>query len=213
VIVTKAKAAETIRPALETRLRMAGIEPQLAPLPAPDMRVSDPKKRAKLHAKAIRNVQHGNASAMAKALDAAKSPWFGCTAGRAIATVPALRRALAGDADVPTLWDAIQRIRGIYQRYLNAIGAPSPYASGMNLELLPEDFGTDGVEVDVGEWDGRTEEERVKAATAAMMHVEGVLGRAGEGVLVEVKAVVLRDERVRHMDRLIVGLAAVVKEA
>ena len=36
---------------------------------------------------------------------------------------------------------------------------------------------------------------------------------AGAGVLAEVKAVVLRDERVRYLDRLVLGLAAVAREA
>lgn len=210
--MSKAKAAETIRPALEVRLRLSGTMPALADIPEPDMRIGDPKKRAKAHAKALRNVQHGNAAAMAKALDAARAPWNGCPAGRAIATsVPALKAVLP-DMDVPTLWDAIQRVRSVYARWYQAIGAPDPNPHGMNLELLPEEFGSDGVEVDGG-WDDRTEEERVKAATAAMMYLEGVLGRAGYGVAVEVKAVVLRDEAVRHVDRLIVGLAAVAREA
>jgi hypothetical protein len=210
--MTKAKAAETIRPALETRIRIAGIAPNQTPIPEPDMRIPDPKKRLKSYAKIARNIDAANKAAMSKALDTAKSPWYGCPAGRAIAKVPALALALKDVPNVPTLWQAIQRVRGVYQRYLNAIGAPSPNAAGMNLELLPEEFGTDGVEVDSG-WDWRPEEERVKAATDAMMHMDGVLGRAGYGVLAEVKAVVLRDQAVRRIDRLIVGLAAVVKDA
>lgn len=210
--MSKTKAAETIRPALETRLRMAGMAPVPKPVPEPDQRIKDPKKRGKAHAKAAIAVQHANAHAMAKALDAAKSPWFGCPAGRAIATVPSLSLALKDVPDVPTLWEAVQRVRNVYTRYLAAIGAPNPNPAGMNMELMPEEFGSDGVEVDAG-WDDRTEEERVKAATSAMMHMEGVLGRAGEGVLAEVKAVVLRDQAVRRIDRLIVGLAAVAKDA
>ena len=81
----------------------------------------------------------------------------------------------------------------------------------MDLELLPEEFGSDGVQVDGG-WDDRSERERVDAATNAMMHMERVLGMAGYGVSVEVKAVVLRDEQCRHVDRLIAGLAAVARE-
>lgn len=205
------KPAETIRPALDTRLRLAGREPKLAPKPEPDMRITDPKKRAKALAKAERQVEHANAAATAKALREIAAPWFGCPAGRAIASAPALKSDLAG-MDVPTLWDACQRVRAVYARYLAAIAAPSPYAAGMNLELMPEEFGSDGVEVDGG-WDARTEDERVKDATRAMMHLDQVLGMAGEGVLAEVKAVVLRDEAVRHLDRLIVGLAAVARHA
>ena len=211
--VSKTKAAETLRLPLETRLRLAGKFPEIVPMPEPDMRIADEKKRMKAFAKAARSVDHANKSAMSKALDTARAPWFGCSAGRAISQTPAIRLALADKAlDVQTLWDAVQRVRAIYARYWHAIGAPSPYARGMNLELMPEEFGSDGVEVEGG-WDDRTEEERVKAATDAMMHLEGVLGMAGYGVASEVKAVVLGDQTVKHLDRLLAGLAAVVREA
>lgn len=212
-MTNKTKAAETLRLPLETRLRLAGQFPEPIPEPEPDLRIADPKKRMKAFAKAARNVEHANKSAMSKALDAARAPWFGCNAGRAISQAPALRLVLADKTlDVPTLWDAVQRVRSIYTRYWHAIGAPSPYPSGMNLELLPEEFGSDGVEVEGG-WDDRTEEERVKAATDAMMHLEGVLGMAGYGVAAEVKSVVLGDQPVKHLARLLAGLAAVAREA
>lgn len=210
--MSKAESAETIRPALDVRLKVAGTMPAQLPTPEPDMRIADPKKRAKAYAKALRNVEHANTAAMARALDTARAPWFGCPAGRAIATVPRLKIAVADAPDVPTLWDAVQRIRAVYARYLHAIGAPDPNPHGMDLELMPEEFGSDGVEVDGG-WDDRTEEERVKDATRAMMHMEGVLGSAGEGVLAEVKAVVLRDQQVRRIDRLIAGLVVVANGA
>ncbi|MFO1144673.1 MAG: hypothetical protein U1E59_20315 [Amaricoccus sp.] len=211
--MSQTKAAETMRPALVRRARFAGTLPEEIPAPEPDMRITDPKKRAKAFAKASRNIEHANNAAMSKALASARDPWFGCAAGRAIATTPDLRRILADRSlDVPTLWDTIQRIRGVYARYWHAIGAPSPYAAGMNLELLPEEFGSDGVEID-GDWDDRSEEEKVRSATGAMMHMEGVLGRAGNGVASEVKSVVLGDEPVRHMARFLAGLAAVAKEA
>jgi hypothetical protein len=198
----KLSKAETIRPALEVRLRLAGTAPAQAPLPEPDMKISDPKRRAKAFVKAARNVDHANKAAMAKALDEAKWEGMGCVAGRAIVRHPSRQE----------LFSAVKRIWKVEANWLAAIGAPSPHPQGMNLDLMPEEFGSDGVEV-FGGWDGRTEEERVKAATAAMMHLEGVLGRAGYGVLAEVKAVVLRDQAVRRIDRLIIGLAAVVKDA
>lgn len=135
---------------------------------------------------------------------AMKATCYGSNAGRAIA---------AAGCDIPAMMQAIQRVHEVYSRYISAIEAPSPYPKGMNLELAPEEFGSDGVEVDLGGWDGRTEEERVKGAMAAMMHMDAVLGRAGYGVAHEVKAVVLRDERVRFLDRLIAGLVAVGKDA
>lgn len=47
----------------------------------------------------------------------------------------------------------------------------------------------------------------MKDATRAMMHLEGVLGRAGYGVAAEVKSVVLGDALVRSLPRLLAGLA------
>lgn len=140
-----------------------------------------------------------------QATAAARDQWQGCLAGRVMA-------AFTPPDDRPAMWGAIQRVRAVHRSYLAAICAPSPYAAGMRIELRPDPFGTDGVEVD-GDWDDRTDEERVKDAAAAMMHLEGVLGRAGSGVLAEVKAVVLRDESSRRPDRLIVGLRAVAAEA
>lgn len=210
--MSRTKDAEGFRAAMDARLRVAGMTPKPIPIPEPDMRIADPRQRQKKHAKAALSVKHANDAALAKARDTARAQWFGCPAGRAIARLPEVRRAVQDAPDVPTLWEAICRVRATYERYRSAIDAPSLHARGMNLELLPEEFGSDGVEVS-GEWDGRTEEERVKAATAAMMHLEAVLGMAGYGVAVEVKRVVLRDEPVKYLDRLILGLAAVAKDA
>lgn len=132
----------------------------------------------------------------------AAEPHMGCHAGRAI----------DGHKDRPRLWEAIKRVRAVYAAWWRAIGAPPPYPKGMNMAVLPDDWGSDGVEVH--RHDTRTEEERVRGATNAMMHLEGVLGCAGEGVASEVKRVVLAtDEPVRSPERLIKGLAAVVDGA
>jgi len=207
--VSKTKAAEVLCPAMDARLRTTGATPTLIPKPEPDMKIPDLKKRAKAHAKALRNVEHANLSTLARARASVNEPWFGCPAGRAAAV--GLASMKPADLDMPMLWEAIQRVRAVYSRYWQAIGAPSPNPRGMDLELLPEEFGSDGVQVDGG-WDDRSERERVEAATNAMMHMERVLGMAGYGVSVEVKAVVLRDEQCRHVDRLIAGLAAVARE-
>lgn len=201
--MSKTKSAETLRPALEVRLRVAGIEPPVIPDPQPDMRIADPRRREKALAKARLSVEHANKSAMSRALEGARAPWFGCNAGRSIAA--------AEGADTAALWDACQRVRSVYANWRASIMAPDPHPSGMNLELLPEEFGTHGVEVDGG-WDDRTEEERVKDAARAMMHMEGVLGRAGYGVASEVKSVVVEDRPVKHPDRLIAGLKAVAAD-
>jgi hypothetical protein len=122
---------------------------------------------------------------------------LGCNAGRAI----------DAHGQRPELWAAIKAIRAVYARYWQAIGAPPPYAKVALLTYLPEPFGSD--DVDVSTWDDRTEVERVKAATAAMMRMEQALGMAGEGVRAEIKGVVLMDEPVRSVARLLAGLKAV----
>jgi len=209
--LTRRQILENQQVTLDARLRLAGMMPEPPAIPEPDMRISDPKKRDKAHAKAIRAAQQAYATARKTAYEAARMPWMGCNAGRAVATVPELRKAT--DLDVPTLWAAVTRIRSVYTRYWAVNGIPPPYAKGMNLELEPEPFGSDDVDVTDGGWDDRTEEQRVKAATAAMMHLEHLLGMAGQGVTAETKGVVLGDEPVRSLPRLLAGLAAVARDA
>lgn len=126
----------------------------------------------------------------------ASAPHMGFSAGR----------ATDGEPDGPKLWEAARRIYAVYHRYWQSIGAPSPYAKAAKVELMPEPFGSEGVEV--VPYDDRTEEEKCKAAANAMMRVETVLGMAGEGVAREVKSVVLGDEAVRDKARLLSGLRA-----
>jgi hypothetical protein len=120
---------------------------------------------------------------------------MGCTAGRAI----------DGHPDRADLWAAIKLVAATYARYWRAIGAPPPYAKAARLTYLPDILGSDGVEA--SRWDDRSEEERVRAATAAMMRVEQALGMVGAAA--EVKGVVLADEPVRDFARFVAGLRRV----
>ena len=128
----------------------------------------------------------------------AEEPHLGCNAGRAV----------DAEKDRPALWAAITRIRLVYARWWQSIGAPPPYPKSVMLACIPEQFGSDGVVTD-RQWDDRSEPERNRAAANAMMAVEQVLGMAGEGVRDEVKVVVLGDGRVRSMDRYLRGLRAI----
>jgi hypothetical protein len=131
----------------------------------------------------------------------AASEWMGCNAGRAIeGEAPDVRAEL---------WAAIKHVATTYARYWASIGAPPPYASAAMMTYLPEIMGSDGVEAST--WDHRTEEERVRASSAAMMRLEQTLGMAGEGVAVEVKGVVLHDAPVRNYARMVLGLRAVLE--
>ena len=207
----RAMAVDAQRVAIEARMRILGIMPAKPPAPAPDMTIRDPKRRDKAHAKATRAAEQAYRAAYNQAFETARAPWNGCNAGRAIGQVPALKAAIADAPDVTKLWESVMRVRSVYARYWSAIGAPPPQAATLNLMVPHEPFGSDGVEVDTA-YDCRTDEERVKDATTAMMHMEWILGCAGEGVAGEVKHVVLHDEPVRHLVRLIVGLVAVAKE-
>ena len=131
----------------------------------------------------------------------ASQPWMGCPAGRAIEGEPSEVRA--------ELWEAVKRVSAVYWRYWLAIGAPPPYAKSAALAYLPESLGSEGVEA--SEWDDRSEQEKVEAATRAMMKLEQALGMAGEGVAAEVKGVVLAEAEVGDYRRLVKGLRAAIR--
>jgi hypothetical protein len=126
---------------------------------------------------------------------------MGCTAGRAIDHEPDQTRA--------ELWNAIKRIRAVFNRYWIAIGAPPPYAKAAMMAYLPDALGTDGVEAST--WDSRSQEEKIRAAVTAMMHIERVLGMAGYGVASEVKQVVLYDAKVLDYAKLVAGLRSAME--
>lgn len=137
---------------------------------------------------------------------------MGCEAGRALEM--AVESGELARADLPALWEAVRRVRAIYATYWRAIGAPPPYAATAGLTVLPEPWGSEGVEIGVGvAYDARSEVERVRDATAAMMWAEGVLGMAGAGVAAEVKRVVLYDGAVRDRAAYLRGLRANAQNA
>jgi hypothetical protein len=89
------------------------------------------------------------------------------------------------------------------------MSVPPPYAKSAMLTYLPDKIGSDGVEAST--WDNRSEEERVRAAVTAMMHMERVLGMVGYGVASEVKQVVLHDAKVRDYAKLVAGLRSAME--
>lgn len=186
------------------RQRQAGKRQPNGQLARPRREEREAAQRAAIVARCIALgwLPHPDGSMMPTAdmAQRAAEPHMGCPAGRAI----------DGHKDRPRLWEAVKRIRAVYAAYWRAIGAPPPYARGMNMGVLPDPWGSEGVEV--VRLDTRSEEERIKAATSAMMHMEGVLGATG--AIAEVKRVVLStEEPVRDMGRFLAGLQAVVEDA
>lgn len=86
-----------------------------------------------------------------------KAPWWGCSAGRAMAgAVEPNERA--------ELWDAIQHMRRVTLTYDRAIGAPHRHAVCMRLLAPSETFEADATTPPV---DDRSDEERQEHAVAA----------------------------------------------
>ena len=135
--------------------------------------------------------------------DLARSDYLGCNAGRALHDLDKQNR--------DELWEIVQRIRSTYARYWSIHGLPSPFAKGASMAVVPEGFGSDGVEIDVSpsEYDDRTIEEKSRASTNAMMSIDGALTVAGRAR--ELKEILLLDYPVTdrpHFVRAMLGVEA-----
>ncbi|MGR3480867.1 hypothetical protein [Salipiger marinus] len=113
-----------------------------------------------------------------------RGPWFGCSAGRAMAAI------VTDHEERAELWDAIQHMRGVQGFYDAVIGAPSRHARGMRLLLAPEALETDA---DTPPVDDRTDEEKLRDATAARMRLEGWLGYTDKAARSAAMSAVLDD--------------------
>lgn len=94
------------------------------------------------------------------------APWYGCNAGRAVATH-------ASRADHPALWDAIVWMRRAVAAYDAAIGAPRRHAVCLSLLAPPE---TTEASADSPPPDLRSDTERHNQAVAAWMRLHGIMG-------------------------------------
>lgn len=136
----------------------------------------------------------------ADAMRDARSPWWGCEAGKVI-----------GNADAThdqrlILWDAAQHMRRVWASYYAATGMPGRYPKCTGI-LAP----TDRIEADAASppLDTRTDEERQRAAVSAMMRVDGFLGRISAVAASECKRVVLDDQPCHDAPGLLDGLRVV----
>lgn len=129
-----------------------------------------------------------------------RAPWFGCVAGRVIG------QKVMEERERDALWTAIQHMRKVVTAYDAAIGAPRRHAICLRL-LAP----ADGMSADASSppLDARTPEEKVRAATTALMALEGWLGYADKAAASVAKRVVLEDGYCGDEDGLIQALRCV----
>ena len=129
-----------------------------------------------------------------------RAPWWGCQAG-----------IIIGNADLThdqrlTLWDAAQHMRRVWASYYRAIGIAGRYPKCMSILAPPDRMEADAASPPL---DTRTDEERQREATSAMMRVDGLLGRISAIAASECKRVVLDDQQCFDAPGLLAGLRVV----
>ena len=131
-----------------------------------------------------------------------RAPWWGCEAGRVIGAAD-----MADDQRL-AYWDAIQHMRRVWQEYYRVIGSAGRYPKCMSI-LAP----VDAMQADATSppLDTRTDEEKQRSAVAAMMRVEGWLGRVASIAAGECKRVVLDDQPAHDAPGVIAGLCGVAE--
>ena len=101
------------------------------------------------------------------------------------------------------LWDAIQHLRRVQVAHDRAIGAPTRHARCLRLLVPVEAMSADAETPPVDE---RSDEERQRDATRALMRVEGWLGYTDKRARSEVLRVVVDDGEVRDVAGLLSAL-------
>lgn len=124
----------------------------------------------------------------------------GCEAGRAV-----MRHTDAPEARA-ALFAAVQHMRIVTARYDQAIGAPSRHAASLRILLPVEELHADASSPAI---DGRTAEERDRAAVAAYMRLDGWLMHSDGRAISEAKRVCLDDGPVKDQAGLMLALACV----
>lgn len=179
--------------------------PELAPTPRPKSRGKkrmdeiETESLAAIPALQARCRQQGN-NPTKESVREARSPWWGCEAGKAMAA------AVEGHTERLALWDAIQHMRRVVTSYDRALGAPNRHAACMRL-LVPTDPLTATAETPP--LDERTDEEKQRQATSALMALEGALGWTDKAAASEAKRVVLDDWTARDVEGLLSALRCV----
>ncbi|SEN51021.1 hypothetical protein SAMN04489859_1008111 [Paracoccus alcaliphilus] len=113
-----------------------------------------------------------------------RAPWWGCTAGRVIG------REIMDETTRKDLWSAIVHMRRVVTSHDAAIGAPRRHAVCLRL-LAPMDAMEADAETPPA--DTRSDADKQRQATSALMRIEGWLGYTDKTAASEAKRVVLDD--------------------
>lgn len=132
--------------------------------------------------------------------DEARDVWFGCPAGRAMASV-------TKPEDRPALWAAIHHMRTIQAAYDRAIGCPSRHAQSMRIMLPTDEMHADASSPPL---DLRTEAEKARQARSALARVNAWLSLADPRHAAICKRVVIDDERCPDAQAMVSALRCVV---
>lgn len=176
--------------------------PELAPVPRrePNGRVQrEPIDRDPARHQLEARCRHMNEEPTDAQVREKRAPWWGCHAGRVIAT------AAITDEERADLWDAIQHMRITAARYDAAIGAPHRHAACVRILATADKMDASHAKP----IDDRTPEEIERAAVSAYMQVEGWLGHTHTAGASEARRVVLDDQHPRNPAFIIAALRCV----
>ena len=173
--MSKTDRAAARRRANERRIKLAAAAqaagiPAIAPTPKRErdghMHRTTAERDPARNALMVRCGQMG-AKPTAEAIRDARSPWWGCEAGKMMAGATRGHRARSA------LWDAIQHMRRVQAAYDRACGAPNRHAQSLRLLLPIEAMEADA---DSPPPDDRTDEAKSRDAVTAWMQLQGWLG-------------------------------------
>lgn len=167
-------------------ITLPGGEAALNPPRGRDRRhVNQPTPRDEAHLPAVETRKRQIDLRGMDALREAMQPWYGCEAGRAMASV-------TEPQDRPRLWSAIQHARRVQAAYDRALGAPSRHATCLRLLAPPDRLSTDA---DAPPPDLRDEDTRYRHAVRAWMQLQGALMSCANADASVFRRTVLDDER------------------
>ena len=195
------KAARQKRRA-KARAELAGV-PKLAPVP-PREKNGRPQRSLEARDASVapikaRCIREGR-GVTAENLRDMRAPWWGCNAGRVIAT-----EALS-ERERSDLWVAIQHMRRVQAAHDRAIGAPSRHPACLRLMTPPDRLEATAESPPL---DMRTDAEKAREATAALMRVETWLGYTDVRAASVAKRVVIDDQHCADRAGLIRALRCV----
>ena len=114
-----------------------------------------------------------------------------------------MAEAVRGHESRLLLWDAIQHMRRVVTSYDAAIGAPRRHAVFLRLLAPAEAMEADA---ETPPKDERTDADKMRGATSALMAMEGWLGWTDKDGASQCRRSVIDDEPVRDIDGMLSAL-------